>query len=478
MQAVPILKTNTHTWLLSRAGQAMFSQVLRRAARFVFLLLAAKKLGPEVFGSYVLFLAIMETLSLMTGEGLTDFVAREVAKNASATQSLFNRVVAIRWLLTGIFSPVAVVTLYLLHYPPQLLWCATLMLTILFSRGPFAAAQGLFRSANRMGLLLWLEGTQAGVLLAFGTYGLLHAPTLRTVVLAESGAALAVAVVATLLVKATAGNGSARIAWRTLWKAAAIFNVFPLITNIYDRVDVVLLSVIAGTAAAGFYALPYRVLTTLQIIPFGLMAVVLPVLAAQMHLSTDKQFCLRMATILGALSMCAALVVSLLAKPLVQIILGGIYIDSAKILQVVIWAAIPMFINYGLNTFLLARDSERVFLITNSVCAIANIALNLVLIPRYGYFAAAAVTIATELLLLVQNLTIIWKRFAFLAVPQRLWITTGVLLFLVAVAQVAGRHVSPLLVAAPACLVFALVLYLDGSLREIRESMGPVLRSA
>jgi len=342
-----------------------------------------------------------------------------------------------------------------------------------------SGAQGALKDSPDVSMTA-IEIHQGAALLAFGTYGLLQAPTLRTVVLAESSAALFAAAVAILLVKATprAGDRSACVGWRTIWKAAAIFNVFPLITNIYDRIDVVLLSVIAGSAAAGFYALPYRVLATLQIIPFGLMAVVLPVLAAQMHLATDKQFCLRMATILGVLSMYAALVVSLLAKPLVQLVLGGTYIDSARILQVLIWAAIPMFINYGLNTFLLARETERVFLVTNSVCAIANIALNLVLIPRYGYFAAAGVTIVTELLLLVQNLTIIWKRFAFLAVPQRLWITTGVLLFLVAVAQVAGRHVSPLLVAAPACLVFALVLYLDGSLREIRESMGPVLRSA
>src|SRR5262252_6645096 len=38
MPAAPILNANAHNWLLSRASQAMLSQVLRRAARFVFLL--------------------------------------------------------------------------------------------------------------------------------------------------------------------------------------------------------------------------------------------------------------------------------------------------------------------------------------------------------------------------------------------------------------------------------------------------------
>src|SRR5439155_13643898 len=231
----------------------------------------------------------------------------------------------------------------------------------LLARGPLASAQGLFRAVHRMRLLVWLEAVQGAALLALGWYFLAHEPSLRAVVWAELGSSFSGGLAAILMARNvwTLGNGLS-LAWRTIWKAAATFNIFPLITNIYDRIDIVILSVIAGNAAAGFYALPYRVLATLQIIPFGLMAAVLPILAGRTPSSNDKQTCLKMTTILGVLSMFPALILTLLARPLVLLVLGESYASSIGILRVLVWAAIPMFLNYGLNTFLLARGSEQV----------------------------------------------------------------------------------------------------------------------
>ena len=473
MPAVIAPNGNARAWVLSHASKAMLSQVVRRTVRFVFLFLAARKLGPETFGVYVLLLAILETLSLITGEGLTDYVAREAAKTPRAARTIFDRVTVMRWLLAGVVAPLAVLALRLLHYSKEVQVCAALLFVVLIARGPLAAAQGIFRGANRMGLLIWLEGVQGAVLLGIGTYGLLHGATLQVVVAVEVAAAAIAAIVAAFLTRSLwAANDAVPVTWRTIWHAAATFNVFPLIANIYDRIDIVILSVIAGNAAAGLYALPYRVLATLQVIPFGLMAVVLPLLAARTDFSNDKQFCLRMATLLGVLSMFPALILTLLAKPLVLLVLGESYAASTNILRLLVWAAIPMFINYGLNTFLLARDRERVFLLTSAVCAIANINLNLILIPRYSYHGAAAVTIVTELLLLAQNLLIIYKTFAFVALPNRLWLPTAVLALIVAAAQVIGSHLSPFLVAAAAATAFTIVLYFTGLLTEIADSMN------
>src|SRR5215467_7477320 len=165
MHASSITDASLRSWFVTRAGQAMLSQILRRTARFVFLFLAARKLGPETFGVYVLLLAILETLSLMTGEGLTDFVAREVSKAPAMARALFNRVSAMRWLLAGILSPLAILALHLFHYPQEVQWCAALLFIILIARGPLSAAQGLFRASNHLDLLVWLEVVQGFTLL-------------------------------------------------------------------------------------------------------------------------------------------------------------------------------------------------------------------------------------------------------------------------------------------------------------------------
>jgi O-antigen/teichoic acid export membrane protein len=466
-------------WLFARASEAMLSQVLRRAIRFLFLFLCARNLGPEVFGSYALLLAMLETLSLITGEGLTDYVAREVSKSPSVARSLCNRVSILRCLFAIPLAPMAIAILHLLHYPAEVERNAAWFFLVLLARGPLASAQGLFRAVHRMRLLVWLEAVQGATLLAIGWYFVAHELSLRAVIWAELGSAFSGALAAILMARNVWSLGGGRsLPWSTIWNATATFNVFPLITNIYDRIDIVILSVIAGNAAAGFYALPYRVLATLQIIPFGLMAAALPILSGRAPSSNDKQMCLRMTTLLGVLSMFPALILTLLAGPLVFLVLGESYAASIGILRVLVWAAIPMFLNYGLNTFLLARDREQVFLRTNSICAAANITLNLLFIPRFSFYAAAAVTIVTECLLLAQNLVIIRRKFDFVALPNRLWTSMLILAAVVVGAQAANGHVSPLVAAAVACCVFAFWLYFNGSLKGILETAGPSKMSA
>jgi O-antigen/teichoic acid export membrane protein len=452
----------------------MLSQVVRRTARFFFLFLAARKLGPEAFGIYALLVAIVETLSVVTGEGLADYLAREISQNPSLARELYKRVTLVRCFLALLLAPLAIVLLHFLKYPAEIQRDAALLFLVLFARGPLASSQGLFRAAHRTSLLIWMEALQGGVLLGLGFYLLTRETGLHAVIWAELGAGFAGALGAILVARKLWRNlPSVHVPWRTIWNATATFNVFPLITNIYDRIDIVLLSIIDGNAAAGLYALPYRVLTMLQIIPFGLMAAILPALASRVPSKSDKQVCMRMATVLCVLSMFPALILTLLAKPLVLLVLGNSYAACRPILRLLIWATIPMFLNYGLNTFLLARDKERAFLRTSSICAIANIVLNLLLIPRFGYYAAAAVTIVTEGLLLIQNLAIIRKTFDFIALPSRLLATASILM-LVVIAAMAGSTLAPLpVIATAACGIFAFYLYFDGSLKTIFEEIRP-----
>jgi O-antigen/teichoic acid export membrane protein len=465
---------SSRTWLLARASEAMFAQVIRRVVRFIFLFLAARKLGPASFGIYALLLAMLETLSLMTGEGLADYVARELSKAPGLAKELYKRVTLLRCLLALLLAPIAIILLGFLKYPNEILRDAAWLFLILIARGPLASSQGLFRAAHRMSLMIWIEVIQGCALLGLGYYFLAGIANLHSVISAEVGAAFTGALVALVLAAQFWRNSPPlHVPWRTVWNATATFNIFPLISNIYDRVDIIILSVITGNAAAGLYALPYRALATLQIIPFGLMAAILPVLASRAPSASDKQVCLRMATVLCVLAMFPVLILTLLAKPLVLLVLGNSYAASVPILRLLVWAAIPMFLNYGLNTFLLARDQERAFLWTSSICAVANIVLNLLLIPRYSYYAAAAVTIVTECLLLAQNLTIIRRIFNFVALPVRLVPTALILLLLVIGALAGSSRTSPLIAAAAACCVFALYLYFDGSIKTIFDAARP-----
>jgi O-antigen/teichoic acid export membrane protein len=122
-----------------------------------------------------------------------------------------------------------------------------------------------------------------------------------------------------------------------------------------------------------------------------------------------------------------------------------------------------MFLNFALSTLLLAAHKEKVFLWTASICTAFNVAANLMLIPRYSYLAAAAVTVATESLLLVMNFYLVRRLLGEFVFPKNaIRITIG-FLAVVAAYWALGRQISQLWAGSAACLIFALLAFRTAS---------------
>jgi O-antigen/teichoic acid export membrane protein len=455
----------------SGAVQVSAAQTIRRSSRLLFFFIAARKLGPEIFGLYAFLLAVFETLALVSGEGFTEYLMRELSKTPASAGVLYSRVCLLRWLYILVLFAPAMGLLRLLGHPKPILEAAFWLFLTLFPRAVLGVGQGVIGSARHFRSLLWLEVVQATGLLGVGIFLLVKSPTLPNAIWAEvvsiSAAALGSIVIARRFLR---GKWEIVPSWRRILKETAFFNLYPLIINIYDRIDVVLLAVLAGNFAAGIYAVPYRALGALQILPFGLKTSVLPSISGDAKGGQgDKQLCSRLLSVMYLLALFPVLALTLLASPLILLLFGKDYSPSVPVLRVLIWAVIPMFLNYGLNTFLLARSKEQVFVWTGLICTVINIGANVILIPHYSYFAAAAVTILTETVLLGLNLVIIRRVFGFFALPQRFWKTSIIFLLLIA-GGLAGNAYAPSVVSTfLTFFVFATYLYLNGYLHSIRD---------
>jgi O-antigen/teichoic acid export membrane protein len=243
-----------------------------------------------------------------------------------------------------------------------------------------------------------------------------------------------------------------------------VFNLWPILVNLYDRFDVILLSRLVGQTVAGVYAVPYRAFGALQIFPYGIMGSSLPGFSAREWDQTQKERFHRLLGWLFALSAFLVLFAMLFADSAVQLVLGRAYQDSALVMKILIWAVVPAFLNSGMNMLLLARNQERVFLRTAGLCLAANLAANLVLIPRYSFIAAASVTIFTEVLLLAQNALLTRPLLGTWPWP-RYWVRTSVAfgtIFSVALLAHSKASLSGLAVSLAAVSVFGLLLlYMD-----------------
>jgi O-antigen/teichoic acid export membrane protein len=209
---------------------------------------------------------------------------------------------------------------------------------------------------------------------------------------------------------------------RTILFESAPVGLITILGLIYFRIDTVLLSLFKGSIDVGIYGTAYKILEILMALPGMFVASVFPAISAA-HTQNDNQ---RVKTLIqksfDALSIGAFAVMALffsLATPTINLVAGkeflitsttsifGVVFASDKVLQILI---IAVGLSFWTNLFSNALISikKQGSLIRPYIFATAvNVVLNLILIPKFSYVAAALVTIITQLILLVYCLVLV-----------------------------------------------------------------------
>ena len=440
--------------------------LVRQLLRVGFVLIVARALGPENFGTYALIFAMIELLAVASGAGYIDYLTRETARDEHAGWGLSFQ---LSWLRIAIAVPAAVAEigiLFLLGYPRLVLASTAAMALTIVPRALSEATQGVLRGVRRYDLYLIIELVGGLTLLGGGCFLLVLGGGLPVVVITEIAAAAVAAAVALALTLRLRMVKKVRLGWRKLVAKTLVFNIYPFTSNLYNRVDVILLSKLAGNYATGIYSIVYRVLGVSQLLPYGVLYSLLPSISRDQWSEAEKRRLERAMGLLLNLAFVVVLATLIFGGPVVRLLLGARYLDSIPVLDILIWATIPMYLNFALNLGLLATGRERAFVSTSSVCFAVNFIGNLILIPLFSWRAAAFMTIVTELILLAQNAFWIRRTVGRILIPLGAVRTTAAFLALVSVAWVVGRLVSAPVIGVACLLFFLIYLYRTGLISE------------
>lgn len=191
------------------------------------------------------------------------------------------------------------------------------------------------------------------------------------------------------------------------WRESLPFALTSVANLLYLRVDQVILAWMVGAAALGYYVAAVKVsdlLVPTLVALFSPLFVHLSALTVRME-SGDPLALQAARTSLGralrymtALSLPIGVGGSVLAVPLTRWLYGAPFAPSAYALGCMVWVPALIGIHGGLSNALNAAGQTLVlarFLVLNLVL---NVALNLWLIPRWGFLASAAISVLGEAL--------------------------------------------------------------------------------
>lgn len=368
-------------------------------------------LGQRTFGAYTFVTGYVSLFYVITDLGANSLFIREMARNPKESPVLAGLLFSLRSVLVGVALVACLSAAFLLPTGPFLdagIRPAIAVAAVALLWNPlFAVSTALFQTSLRMtfGALTELS-TRAGGL-AFLAILVLLLPVGNNLPLRLFGAASmsTVGLLAGALVARWAAFQIApfRPRWnwpflRRLLADAAPLAIVTVLGSIHYRIDVLILSVMSNLTTVGTYGIATKMLDAFISGSGIFMGLVFPVLSSRTR--GDSQL-LRRAfqkalDLMLIASVGAAVFVFSFAAYAVRILGGAQYHAAAAPVAAIAWAIPVIFTGTVFSQMVVAANRQGKALLPAIAAIVINVALNILLIPRFGAVAPATVTVISE----------------------------------------------------------------------------------
>ena len=169
---------------------------------------------------------------------------------------------------------------------------------------------------------------------------------------------------------------------------------------IYMKIDQIMLGQMLGGEAVGIYSAAVSMSEVWYFLPMVVVSSVFPAILDARE-RDDRLYYSRLQQLYGfmvLLSVAVALPMTFIATPLVKLLFGAPYAESGAVLAIHIWASVFVFLGVAGDKWFLAENRQLLSLQRTVLGAVANIGLNLWLIPMYGTIGAAVATVVSQAL--------------------------------------------------------------------------------
>jgi O-antigen/teichoic acid export membrane protein len=200
-----------------------------------------------------------------------------------------------------------------------------------------------------------------------------------------------------------------RLVWRPAFDRAEwgflIREVLPLaaasvINVVYLRVLLVLTSVLSTARETGLFATSFRITSMLLGLSSIVLSVVVPVLAVAAADRARLRLIFQRLLEVGVMSsLWLAVVVTVVAEPVLVLLAGDQYRDAAPVLRIQVFALVPLFFGQACGVVLVAIHRQSVFLISGLLSLSVALVAGFALIPPYGAIGAGIGSLVAETVL-------------------------------------------------------------------------------
>ncbi|HVH62535.1 MAG TPA: flippase [Candidatus Dormibacteraeota bacterium] len=423
LESAPAPATGLGTRALRNTVIVLTAKVIARLVALVTVLYMIRWLGQDRYGSFSVLVNLTAIVSVVLDLGFNVLFVREGARHHSEIERYMRNVMSLRLFM----SLLALVLLAALVYPLGLgdLLLPGFLLMVLTSYATLLR-NGLY-AIQQLGFEAIAVVLESLVLLALVFYGV---KTQRGISFFVWAYALQYGFSCIYFTAVLAYKRIAFIGWRFepdllrewFWKGLPFALTFVL-TILYFRIDQPLIFIFRGEHEASWYAAAYKPIESLLFVPITFLQVVFPVLSIY-HRERPQEMLDALNRFYKALLLMGwpvSVGIFVLAAPLTPLLLGRGFGPSEPALKVLALALGIAFVNNAFIGALNASDRQSSFTWAAAWSLVANVALNLTLIPLFGYRGASWATVMTELVLGTAGWILTARHVGRVPVPALSW---------------------------------------------------------
>ncbi len=399
------------------------AKVVARLIALVTVLAMLRWLHPAPYGSFVTLVNYASIVSVVLDLGFNVLFVREGARHHHEIERYLRNVMSLRLLMSIVAFAVLAAVLWLAGLASFLAPAFLLMVLTSYST---LLRNGLY-AVQQLGFEAIAVVLESLVLLGLVLYGIASGRGVMYFVWAYA-AQYAFSCVYFALVLAF--KRVAVIGWRFelpllrqwFWKGLPFAFTFVL-TILYFRIDQPIVYAIRSHAEAGWYGAASKPFEALLFIPMTFLSVVFPVLSVY-HRQRPNELLDALNRFFKALVLIGwpmSVGILVLAGPLTSLLLGSSYARSEPAIAILALSLGFAFANNAFIGALSASDHQSSFTWAAGWSLVANVALNIALIPTFGYIGASWATVLTEIVLGAVGWTLTARHIGRVAVLSLSW---------------------------------------------------------
>ncbi len=359
----------------------------------------ARYLGPERFGLLSFASAFTGSFAVIATLGLQGIVVRNIIQDPPCRNKTLGTATALQFVAGLIVYAIMLLVIFYLRSDDTLsrLIVAILGSSILFKFSEVAIYW--FESQVLSKYIVWVKNIAFLVFAVIKFSMVLYEAPLIKFAWALLGETMLAAILAVcamrshgprikeLKISINKAKELIQDSWPLLVSSVAII--------LYTKIDQIMIGQMLGDEAVGIYTAAVRISEIFYFIPMVVAASVFPtILDAK---TQSEKFYIgriqRLYSLLACISISVALPMTFIATPLVTLLFGSAYLGAGPILTIHIWGLIFVCLGVVSGQWHLAENRQLLGMQRAVAGAVANISLNLILIPHYGLIGAASATV-------------------------------------------------------------------------------------